>query len=651
MMALVYFSPAAFAAGPLGQGQPPEEPYALQGWSIIPDEPAPDVSGGEAGEKRELTGPENYAKGEESYDMGDYERALGYYQAALAQLDDVAHLSHVHERLAYIYAAFDEPDKVYDEFVQSLTLDTSLELDPDMVSPKIYDAYFRARDAVVSEGTLVINCEPSGAEVYLDGVLLGDAPVRKGRIKAGEYKLTLKKPGFETSSGTINIKKNVTLTVDDKMAEATGSLEISSRPPGASVVLDGRQAGVTPVKVDKVSGGEHKLVFKRDYYEPREASVTTSTGEQASCRGVLKRRVLLIGADTGKDGSGMVADALTGTGEVMVLTAGLDGLGDAMKKRGLDPASLGFLAARKKVLSLEDAAALSGIMEDARAELALLVTTGNSEGGTSLDLALFSTASDMVDTVDLAASDMDGLRREAEKFAEGWRATTGTLRPCIGARLVDRAIGGVEVIDVVPGLPAAKAGILPGDLITGVDGSPVAAKPELDRAVAIGGTHRLTLSRRGTETGVQVGTLSCPVETPVGAGGYLYNLKLVDAAGYLENVPAVEGVADDERGIAALDLGNVYMRLGEYGKAVESYSEVNMASKAGICTGTALYRMGEAYEKLGRWTEAAYAFRQAMLLYPDATLTGAEGLKAAPLAKERLMKLFDAGLVMDRWWL
>ncbi|HEX9860626.1 MAG TPA: tetratricopeptide repeat protein, partial [Nitrospirota bacterium] len=272
-------------------------------------------------------------------------------------------------------------------------------------------------------------------------------------------------------------------------------------------------------------------------------------------------------------------------------------------------------------------------------------------GGSSLELSLFSTASDMVDTVDLTASGMDGLRREAEKFAEDWRATTETLHPCIGARLVDRAIGGVEVIDVVPGLPAAKAGILPGVLITGVDGSPVAAKAELDRAIARGGAHHLALSRRGIESDASVDTAPCMVETPVGAGGYLYNLKLVDSAGYLENVPAVEGVAGDERGIAALDLGNVYMRLGEYGKAVESYGEVNMASKAGVCTGTALFRMGEAYEKLGRWTEAAYAFRQAMLLYPDATLSGAEGPKVVPIAKERLMKLYDAGLVMDRWWL
>jgi tetratricopeptide (TPR) repeat protein len=93
------------------------------------------------------------------------------------------------------------------------------------------------------------------------------------------------------------------------------------------------------------------------------------------------------------------------------------------------------------------------------------------------------------------------------------------------------------------------------------------------------------------------------------------------------------------------------MYFGEYAKAVKAYSEAQTSNKSGVCAGTALFRLGGAYEKLGQWTDAADAYRKAMLLYPDATLNDAEGPMVAPLAKERLKELYKLGLTMERWWL
>lgn len=622
-----------------------DAPYGLKGWSIVPDEPT--------GAAEALTGPEYFALAEESYEMGDYERAQGFYNSALPLLSgDTARQAKAHERLAFIYAAFGETEKVYGEFLLSLKIDPSLQLDPDMVSPKVYESFVKARDEVVREGTLVVNCDPPGAEVYLDGESLGDAPVRRGRIPEGTYTLTLKKDGYETSTGSVVIKKDVTLTVDDTMVQATGVVEITSTPPGVSVTFDGRQAGATPVRVDNVRGGEHSMSFKREYYEPADAAITVVKGDHTSYNAVLKRRVLVIAAATrAGDGVDMLVDALSGPVGLHVSYTGLAGLGEDMSRRGLDPASLGFLSSRKKALSLEDSAALSGVMEDARVELALYALPASTASAVELHISLFSTASDMVDTVTLSAKDMDGLKAEVLKFAGKWRGTAMPSRPCMGMRLVDRAAGGVEVVDVVAGLPAAKSGIAAGDMITSVDGAAVSSKADIDIAVAAGGVHTFTCVSRGREATVHVDAQECPVETPPGSGDYLYNIALVENAGYLDSVPATKGVPDDARGIAALDLGNVYMHMGEYGKAVAAYKEVDTKAVSGLCTGTALYRMGEAYEKLGRWPEAADAYRKAMLLYPEARLGFAEGQKVGPLARERLKSMFELGLVMEKWWM
>lgn len=70
----------------------------------------------------------------------------------------------------------------------------------------------------------------------------------------------------------------------------------------------------------------------------------------------------------------------------------------------------------------------------------------------------------------------DGLVRRA------WIGIAGGTRP-LPPRLRERtgAESGIEVIEVVPGSPAARAGVRPEDLIVSVEGARVASVPELQR--------------------------------------------------------------------------------------------------------------------------------------------------------------------------
>ena len=57
-------------------------------------------------------------------------------------------------------------------------------------------------------------------------------------------------------------------------------------------------------------------------------------------------------------------------------------------------------------------------------------------------------------------------------------------RPWLGIRLSSSPFGGALVVAVVPGSPAAEAGIEPGDVITDIDTEPVAAPATLISAIA-----------------------------------------------------------------------------------------------------------------------------------------------------------------------
>ncbi len=94
----------------------------------------------------------------------------------------------------------------------------------------------------------------------------------------------------------------------------------------------------------------------------------------------------------------------------------------------------------------------------------------------------------------------------AKRIADEIIATGSAQTPAIGVSIED-AEGGPRVADVTPGGPADEAGLESGDVVTAIDGSPVADATELIviiRSKAVGDTVTLTVERGGSERQVDV---------------------------------------------------------------------------------------------------------------------------------------------------
>ncbi len=424
---------------------------------------------------------------------------------------------------------------------------------------------------VPGEGTLVCDCDPAGAEVYLNGLSIGEAPLRKEHIKAGVYTLTFKSPGYEDSTETITIKKEVILTMAEKMAPARGSIKLESVPQGASVLLDGKAAGVTPVTLTRVSGGKHKISIEKDYFQPSEQSVDTLPGASVEIHVQLKRRLLLINIEGGAGAAAQTA--LVQLQGLDIIPTPIDKLKEILCARELDPASLEFLSCIKMKLDLEDSAVLASLLEQERAELALSISEKPDSDGNVVTLSLYCSHSTFPDIITIRCKDESQLKEGLGRFISQWQAQT----------LADMGGGG---------------------------------------------------------RGVGSQTAPAMVEAAPEDSQYLFNLALV-----LVSEKQSPDTGDK------ITLGNAYLRAGQYNKALKAYQAVKPEPGRGICRGTALYRMAQAYEKMGLWTQAASSYRELCILYPDATLVSSKGPRAAPLAKERLKALYDLGLVKERWWL
>jgi uncharacterized iron-regulated protein len=70
-------------------------------------------------------------------------------------------------------------------------------------------------------------------------------------------------------------------------------------------------------------------------------------------------------------------------------------------------------------------------------------------------------------------------------------------RPRLGVTIEPSASGrGVQVIEIIPGAPASAAGLLKGDIIVSIDGSPVKGAEDIQRILTRGGPHYQVIVER-----------------------------------------------------------------------------------------------------------------------------------------------------------
>ncbi len=71
---------------------------------------------------------------------------------------------------------------------------------------------------------------------------------------------------------------------------AQGTLVVASKPTGARVVLDGREAGKTPLTLRDVKPGSHKVRLELTGYRSWSSTVRVAAGRQRKIAASLERR-------------------------------------------------------------------------------------------------------------------------------------------------------------------------------------------------------------------------------------------------------------------------------------------------------------------------------------------------------------------------
>ena len=146
------------------------------------------------------------------------------------------------------------------------------------------------------DGKLALTISPAGAAVLVNGKPIKFSPGTVLTLAPGKaHKLQVQKDGFVASDSSFTLEpgktlgKTVTLRPASEVA-GTAAVQISTTPAGATVVLDGKGLGPTPVLIKELKPGSHNVSVSMQGYESRTEAVVLAADKTLELALVLKQK-------------------------------------------------------------------------------------------------------------------------------------------------------------------------------------------------------------------------------------------------------------------------------------------------------------------------------------------------------------------------
>jgi formylglycine-generating enzyme required for sulfatase activity len=126
---------------------------------------------------------------------------------------------------------------------------------------------------------IALSSVPVGASIYVDGEQRGQTPAML-EILQGEHVIELRMPRFQSWEQVLAVSAGVHQNLEPiTLLPADGLLELSSRPSGANVTVDGEFQGQTPISLSLDPDGEHRVAVFKPGYERAVRSVALEAEE------------------------------------------------------------------------------------------------------------------------------------------------------------------------------------------------------------------------------------------------------------------------------------------------------------------------------------------------------------------------------------
>ena len=122
-------------------------------------------------------------------------------------------------------------------------------------------------------GVKALITEPAGADVRIGEIFTGKTPADDIILKPGKYVVSLTLEDHIPITKEVVVEEHLFDDISFKLEKINAFIELETIPAEASVQIDGKSAGKTPLTV-KIIPGEHKIFVSGEGYKPYEKTFT-----------------------------------------------------------------------------------------------------------------------------------------------------------------------------------------------------------------------------------------------------------------------------------------------------------------------------------------------------------------------------------------
>jgi hypothetical protein len=273
---------ALLLAAPLTSAQPRRVPQPQpQTQAQAQDEPAADPANPTAA-FQQAEARTHFQTGVGHYQAGRYTEAIAEFQTA--------HRLYASPVILFNLAQAYRSDGQLSNAIA--TFRRYLEENPRLTPTQREDVEGVIREIDATRAVLSFEVEPSGAEVTLDGRVLGTSPLPRGvEVLPGPHEVAVSLAFHEPVTQTINVHAHERRLFQTTLhpVELNARLVVNALPADAEITLDGTPVGRGTFD-QRVRPGTHQLTFAAQGYQPRSESVRVGVLSEETVRVTLDPR-------------------------------------------------------------------------------------------------------------------------------------------------------------------------------------------------------------------------------------------------------------------------------------------------------------------------------------------------------------------------
>ncbi|MBC8552808.1 MAG: PEGA domain-containing protein, partial [Candidatus Brocadiales bacterium] len=139
-------------------------------------------------------------------------------------------------------------------------------------------------------GTARLESEPTGALIFLDDENVGNTPKVMTGINSGKHKVEFRLEGYDSYLQMIKIKAGRESAFTATLQIKRGSLMVISNPSNATIYIQGKKSGKTPMAISELVPGNCAVEVKLDEYRTWSESVYVEPGKEITLKAVLQSK-------------------------------------------------------------------------------------------------------------------------------------------------------------------------------------------------------------------------------------------------------------------------------------------------------------------------------------------------------------------------